>query len=101
MEHCIRQNNAIDIYQEYFAESPNIQSSVSSAKSLNVFRDPNAIKRTASAVSWYPDEGHKIAVAYSVLQFQAMPGKLSNLYQQICHMILIYGMLKGCLVINE
>jgi dynein intermediate chain 2 len=76
MEHCIRQNNAIDIYQEYFGETAEIISTSSpTAKSLNVYRDPNPIKRAASGVSWYPDEGHKIAVAYSVLQFQAMPGK--------------------------
>eukprot|EP00058_Branchiostoma_floridae_P010277 XP_002595765.1 hypothetical protein BRAFLDRAFT_275418 [Branchiostoma floridae] len=71
MEHCIRQNNAIDIYEEYFddttqesAEEP------SSAKTINVFRDPNEIKRTATHLSWYPDGAKKLAVAYSNLEFQ-------------------------------
>lgn len=39
MEHCINQNNAIDIYEEYFAEAPEagiIEPPY--AKSLNVFR---------------------------------------------------------------
>lgn len=74
MEHCIKQNNSIDIYEEYFSDvADQLVSDPPSAKSLNVYRDPNAIKRAASYVSWYPDDGHKIAVAYSVLQFQQMP----------------------------
>lgn len=71
MERCIQQNNAIDIYEEYFdnvigdatCEPP-------SAKTINVFRDPNEIKRTASCISWYPDGAQKLAIGYSVLEFQ-------------------------------
>ncbi|KAJ3122424.1 Dynein intermediate chain 2, axonemal [Nowakowskiella sp. JEL0407] len=78
MEHCIKQNNAIDIYEEYFAEiNDAIEIEQPWAKSLNVYRDPNPIKRAATSVSWYPDDGHKIAVAYSVLQFQQMPANMS------------------------
>ncbi|KAJ3305547.1 Dynein intermediate chain 2, axonemal [Kappamyces sp. JEL0829] len=78
MEHTIKQNNAIDIYQEYFPDSGDSASSdAPSAKSLNVYRDPNSIKRAATYLSWYPEEGHKIAVAYSVLQFQGMPANMS------------------------
>ncbi|KAJ3144254.1 Dynein intermediate chain 2, axonemal [Irineochytrium annulatum] len=78
MEHCIKQNNAIDIYEEYFLDAPDaVAVEPPSAKSLNVYRDPNPIKRAASYVSWYPDEGHKIAVAYSVLDFQEMPANMS------------------------
>ncbi|KAJ2998119.1 Dynein intermediate chain 2, axonemal [Globomyces sp. JEL0801] len=78
MEHTIKQNNAIDIYQEYFQEAPETHvSDAPSAKSLNVYRDPNSIKRAATYLSWYPEEGHKIAVAYSVLQFQGMPSNMS------------------------
>jgi dynein intermediate chain 2 len=44
---------------------------------LNLQSDPNHIKRTAFDVSWYPDEGHKFAVAYSVLKFQSMPLNMS------------------------
>lgn len=78
MEHFIKQNNAIDIYQDYFSQQQQSEiSDVPSAKSLNVYRDPNTIKRAATSVSWYPDEGHKIAVAYSILQFQSMPANMS------------------------
>ncbi|KAJ3091761.1 Dynein intermediate chain 2, axonemal [Quaeritorhiza haematococci] len=79
MEHCIKQNNAIDIYEEYFTEAPDtvVTADPVSAKSLNVYRDPNSPKRAATYVSWYPDDGHKIAVAYSDLQFQKMPDNMS------------------------
>ncbi|KAG9337234.1 hypothetical protein JZ751_029519 [Albula glossodonta] len=40
MEHCIKQNNAIDIYQEYFAEDEELEDCEDqpSAKTINVFR---------------------------------------------------------------
>jgi dynein intermediate chain 2 len=78
MEHCIKQNNAIDIYEEYFAPGAESLSATSAyAKSVNVFRDPNPVARPASSVSWYPDDGHKIAVAYSCLEFQKSPAGVS------------------------
>ena len=41
-----------------------------------IYRDPNAIKRSAAAISWYPDDGHKFAVAYSMLDFQKIPADM-------------------------
>jgi len=39
MEHCIKQNNAIDIYEEYFAEIDiDTSGEPPSAKTINVFR---------------------------------------------------------------
>ena len=39
MEHCIRQNNAIDIYEEYFKDiEDNSTDEAPSAKTINVFR---------------------------------------------------------------
>ncbi|XP_053285703.1 dynein axonemal intermediate chain 2 [Pleuronectes platessa] len=72
MEHCIRQNNAVDIYQEYLEdeeEEEEIQEPPS-AKTINVFRDPNEVKRTITGLSWHPDSGRKLAAAYSCLEFQ-------------------------------
>ncbi|XP_034439463.1 dynein intermediate chain 2, axonemal-like [Hippoglossus hippoglossus] len=72
MEHCIRQNNAVDIYQEYLEdeeEEEGIQEPPS-AKTINVFRDPNEVKRTITGLSWHPDSGRKLAAAYSCLEFQ-------------------------------
>ncbi|KAL3983464.1 E3 ubiquitin-protein ligase [Sarotherodon galilaeus] len=72
MEHCIRQNNAVDIYQECFEDEEEVEEiqEPPSAKTVNVFRDPNEIKRTVTSLSWQPDGGRKLAVAYSCLEFQ-------------------------------
>uniref|UniRef100_G3P824 Dynein, axonemal, intermediate chain 2b n=1 Tax=Gasterosteus aculeatus aculeatus TaxID=481459 RepID=G3P824_GASAC len=72
MEHCIRQNNAVDIYQDCFedGEMPEEHQEPPSAKTINVFRDPNELKRTVTGLSWHPDGGEKLAAAYSCLEFQ-------------------------------
>jgi len=71
IEGDIKQNYAIDIYQEYFAgEYADHSSEAPSAKTLSVFKDPSEIKRTVSSISWYPDGGKKLAVAFAILQFQ-------------------------------
>ncbi|KAJ7984806.1 hypothetical protein DPEC_G00358590 [Dallia pectoralis] len=79
MEHCIKQNNAIDIYQEYFEEEELVEESEEKpfAKTINVFRDPNEVKRTASSLSWHPDGSRKLAVAYSSLEFQKVSKDMS------------------------
>ncbi|CAI5644626.1 unnamed protein product [Oreochromis niloticus] len=61
MEHCIRQNNAVDIYQECFEDEEEVEEiqEPPSAKTVNVF-----------SLSWQPDGGRKLAVAYSSLEFQ-------------------------------
>lgn len=40
MEHCIRQNNAVDIYQEYFEDEAEVEESQEppSAKTISIFR---------------------------------------------------------------
>ncbi|KAM9794479.1 dynein axonemal intermediate chain 2 [Syngnathus typhle] len=70
--HCVGQNTAVDIYQKYFEdEEPRDQSQEPpSAKTINVFRDPNQVKRTVTCLSWHPDGGRKLAAAYSCLEFQ-------------------------------
>ncbi|TRY65031.1 hypothetical protein DNTS_015571, partial [Danionella cerebrum] len=75
MEHCIRQNNATNIYQDFLEDEVEDEEDwreleeKPSARTINVFRDPNEVKRTASGLSWHPDGNHKLAVAYSSLQF--------------------------------
>ncbi|XP_072226733.1 dynein axonemal intermediate chain 2 [Leuresthes tenuis] len=72
MEHCICQNNAIDIYEQYFEDEEDAEESQEppSAKTINIFRDPNEVKRTVTGLSWHPDGGRKLAAAYSCLEFQ-------------------------------
>ncbi|PNJ87611.1 DNAI2 isoform 1 [Pongo abelii] len=80
MEHCIKQNNAIDIYEEYFndEEAVEVMEEDPSAKTINVFRDPQEIKRAATHLSWHPDGHRKLAVAYSCLDFQRAPVGMSS-----------------------
>eukprot|EP00325_Prymnesiales_sp_UTEX-LB-985_P001884 CAMPEP_0174697580 /NCGR_PEP_ID=MMETSP1094-20130205/3399_1 /TAXON_ID=156173 /ORGANISM="Chrysochromulina brevifilum, Strain UTEX LB 985" /LENGTH=567 /DNA_ID=CAMNT_0015894583 /DNA_START=31 /DNA_END=1734 /DNA_ORIENTATION=- len=71
VEGDIKQNYSIDIYQEYFSgEYTDHGSEPPSAKTLSVFKDPDPVKRTVSNISWYPDGGKKLAVAFSIMQFQ-------------------------------
>ena len=35
------------------------------------------MKRTATSLSWYPDSTRKLAVAYSILEFQQFQGETS------------------------
>ncbi|NXR10247.1 DNAI2 protein, partial [Semnornis frantzii] len=81
MEHCVRQNNTVNIYEEYFGEEemmemedePPFAKTINLTSSFDVLlskRDPNITKRTATHLSWHPDTCMKLAVAYSSLEFQ-------------------------------
>lgn len=82
MIHALNQNNALNIYEDYFSggktHSPRIPPDV---KTLNVFRDPCAIKRSVSYLSFpaHAVEGESpfLAVSYSVLEFQKAPPGVS------------------------
>jgi dynein intermediate chain 2 len=71
---CMKQNNTINIYENYFdGVQADHSSEPPSAKGLAVFRDPNEIKRTATSINWHPEgptTNGKIAVSYSILNFQ-------------------------------
>lgn len=87
VEQVVKQNNTVDIYEDYFdgaaigadggagagSDSLDLSSDPPAAKGLAVFRDPaarfSASPRAATCISWHP-EGNRIAVAYSVLRFQ-------------------------------
>ena len=67
----VRQNNAIDIYELYFNDMRSeVIEELPSAKTINVFKDPNPIKRTANHISWYTDGPKKIAASSCNLEFQ-------------------------------
>ncbi|XP_076332791.1 dynein axonemal intermediate chain 2-like isoform X2 [Tachypleus tridentatus] len=79
MEHCIKQNNAINIYEEYFEEEISEEhEEIPSAKNVNIFRDPEPAQRTATYLSWSPEGRNKLAVAYAILEFQGAPGVTVN-----------------------
>lgn len=75
MEHTIKQNNAIDIYENYFEEEEEsiVVTEPPTVRTVNVYRDPKDPKRSATSMSWYPDQATRLAVAYSILEFQKAP----------------------------
>lgn len=74
MEHSILQNNAVNIYEEYFEsiESATLMERCS-ARTLNVYRDPSKVKRPVTHLSWSPDGGSRLAVSHCNLEFQRTP----------------------------
>jgi dynein intermediate chain 2 len=66
----LRQNNAIDVYEDYFAElAIDHAAEPPSAKTLTVLTDPSPTRRGAVGLSWHQD-GRRLAVAYCHLRFQ-------------------------------
>lgn len=78
-EKCIRQNNEIDLFEEYHTgEQPEHTSEIISTKTVMIFKDPNPIKRAITKIVWHPDyqTEMRVGVAYAILRFQQMPGKM-------------------------
>lgn len=75
VEDLIKQNNAVDIYEEYFTHiQTDHTSEAPHVKTVTVFKDPNATKRSASYINWHPDSSvPKVVVAHSILAFQQQP----------------------------
>lgn len=75
IKEIIRENNQIDMYEEYF-EGEEVEHSVEklSVKTLMLFKDPaDKVKRSISKISWHPDGPKELAAAYSVMRFQKQP----------------------------
>lgn len=65
MEHNILQNQAIDMYQIYYAELPSIPPvERSSCHTVNVYREPGT-RRPVRSLSWQADGGARLATAYA------------------------------------
>lgn len=80
LDKCVKQNNSIDIYGEYFQENPPDEDEAMgppSAKVVSVFKDPSAEKRAAASISWQHD-GRKFAVGYARLRFQSMTSTMNT-----------------------
>ncbi|KAI3386145.1 hypothetical protein SNEBB_010015 [Seison nebaliae] len=75
VEHVIKQNNAINIYEEFFTDTDIelFSEDAPSMKTVNVFRDPMSTKRTANHLSWHPEGGRHLAVSYCNLEFDKFP----------------------------
>jgi dynein intermediate chain 2 len=78
VEGLVKQNNALDIYEEYFAGIDVQHSSEApSACTLTVLKDPttssSGVHRPVSCINWLQDGGSKVVVSYSILGFQQQP----------------------------
>ena len=72
-EDIVKANNTIDIYEDYFAgRQLDHNTEAPYAKTTTVLRDPSAQQREAQYLCWHPDVSRKLAVAYSVMGFQAL-----------------------------
>lgn len=61
MEHYIQQNNAIDMYQSYYAEcDPQTAVERISCRTVNVYRDQCVPGRPISSICWQPDGGARL-----------------------------------------
>lgn len=79
MEHCILQNNSVNIYEAYFENIEDTSlAEHSSARTVNVYRDICKPKRPVTHLSWSPDSGSHIAVTHCNLEFQRTPPDLST-----------------------
>eukprot|EP00817_Percolomonadidae_sp_ATCC50343_P002354 CAMPEP_0117424366 /NCGR_PEP_ID=MMETSP0758-20121206/4799_1 /TAXON_ID=63605 /ORGANISM="Percolomonas cosmopolitus, Strain AE-1 (ATCC 50343)" /LENGTH=880 /DNA_ID=CAMNT_0005208101 /DNA_START=129 /DNA_END=2771 /DNA_ORIENTATION=- len=108
MEHFLKQNSAIDIYEMYFEEKEEVEVKESETNQMNgqanptkekkkvsfsqtyltdppranmisVLKDPSEEPRTASHISWLPGDGSKIAVSFAQVNFD----KTTNLASSI------------------
>lgn len=88
VQRCMKQNNTVNIYEEYFegAETDHC-SEPPFAKGLAVFRDPSQVSRSVTSICWHPEGSNngKVAVSYAVLNFQderlnnpSMPASVSD-----------------------
>eukprot|EP00041_Stephanoeca_diplocostata_P018513 m.387773 g.387773 ORF g.387773 m.387773 type:complete len:650 (+) comp21037_c0_seq1:201-2150(+) len=81
MDHALRQNNAVDVYENYFEGAQGDAAAdvveAPEAKATHVYRDPEDLKRSVTSISWYPEQHTKFAAAYSVLEFQKAPEGMS------------------------
>lgn len=72
IEHCILQNNAINIYEKFFENlEPAPLLDPCSSRTLNVYRNRYNAKRPVSHLSWSPDGGTKLATSYCDTTFQS------------------------------
>uniref|UniRef100_H3BDV5 Dynein axonemal intermediate chain 2 n=1 Tax=Latimeria chalumnae TaxID=7897 RepID=H3BDV5_LATCH len=72
MDHCIKQNNAINIYEEYFEEDEaavEISEEPPSAKTINVFRTPDQVKKKSSSQKWLDRSPPKMKVTWSLYTY--------------------------------
>ena len=90
VERCMKQNSTVNIYEKYFeGEQTDHRSEPPNAKGLAVFRDPSEVKRTATSIDWHPEgaSNGRIAVSYSILNFQDARFEHSKMSSSVCDVV--------------
>ena len=69
---CIKQNNEIDLFEEYFKdEEPEYMSEPINTKTVMIFKDPQEVKRSVTKIAWHPEVSeHRVGTSYAQLRFQ-------------------------------
>nr|XP_034190181.1 dynein intermediate chain 2, axonemal isoform X1 [Osmia lignaria] len=71
MEQCVLQNNACNIYEQYFSYmKPTSLVQRAYSRTVNVYRDVLPIKRRVTHLSWSPDQGNRFAASYCTNNFR-------------------------------
>lgn len=71
MEQCILQNNACNIYEQYFNYmEPTSLIQRAYSRTVNVYRDILPMKREVTHLSWSPDQGTRFAASYCNTDFK-------------------------------
>ncbi len=100
VQRCMKQNNTVNIYEEYFEglEADHC-SEPPFAKGLAVFRDPSQVTRTATSVNWHPEgsSNGRLAVSYAVLNFQDERLTYPNMSASVSHIYFFCSELRSSL----
>lgn len=72
-----KQNNAIDIYQQYYTTGlTDVVAQAPKASTVTMLYDPTPITRSVNMTNWN-GEGSKVATAYAIMDFQQQPDGMS------------------------
>lgn len=83
MEHYILQNNAVDLYETYYANyPPTVQPDYFSCRKVNAYRDKTESVRTISSISFEPG-GEQFAASYLNINFNRV--SLSPKHSYVWH----------------
>lgn len=74
VEKCVKQNNSIDMFEEYFADDKDVDHSSEppTVKTITIFKDPNKLVRPVSSICWHPENRYRIASLHCDLSFESM-----------------------------
>ncbi|XP_011880522.1 PREDICTED: dynein intermediate chain 3, ciliary-like [Vollenhovia emeryi] len=78
MEYYVRQNNAINIYENYFDDIEPELILPGGIRISNMYADPQPIVRPINHLSWSPVEQNRLAATYSFMEFETKPSNVNS-----------------------